>query len=158
MILFIDEADVLFGKRMEVKESNDKYNNMEAAYLLQKMEEYDGVVILATNFAQNIDEAFRRRLKFRIDFNFPGKEERRQLWQNVFPKQVPIDEDVDWELLAEYELSGSQIKNIAVSAAYLAAGVHSKITMKQLLESIGFEFEKSGKYLSQEELGLSEIG
>ena len=90
VILFFDEADVLFSKRTEVKDSHDKYSNMEAAFLLQKMEEYDGITILATNYIQNFDEAFKRRIKFVIDFPFPNAEERRQIWQKVFPPQLPL--------------------------------------------------------------------
>ncbi|NLL19928.1 MAG: AAA family ATPase, partial [Clostridia bacterium] len=146
VILFFDEADVLFSKRTEVKESTDKYSNMEAAFLLQKMEEYDGVAILATNYIQNFDEAFKRRLKFVIDFPFPNREQRRQIWKKVFPPQLPLGElDYDY-LTSRFELSGSNIKNIALYSAFLAAAEGSeRVEMKHVMAAIRNEYAKSGK-------------
>lgn len=153
-IIFFDEADVLFSKRSEVKDSNDKYSNMEAAFMLQKMEEYNGIVILATNYQQNIDEAFKRRIKFLIDFSFPDKDYRKQLWQKAFPEQLPLDLYIDFDFLAEkFELTGSNIRNIALNAAYLAAADNSRVGMPHIISSIVNEFGKSGKKLSREELG-----
>ena len=153
-VLFFDEADVLFGKRTEMKDAHDKYNNMEAAYLLQKMEEYDGVSILATNFLQNFDEAFKRRLKFVIEFPFPDAGYRRLLWRSVFPAETPLEGDVDWEFLAiQFELTGSAIKNVAVNAAFLAAGEGRAVGMGHLLTALRRELIKSGKVLSREDFG-----
>ncbi|MEG0780477.1 MAG: ATP-binding protein [Oscillospiraceae bacterium] len=153
-VLFFDEADVLFGKRTEVKDAHDKYNNMEAAYLLQKIEEYAGVSVLATNFAENFDEAFKRRLKFIIDFPFPDARYRLLLWHAIFPAQTPVEPDVDWEYLAgQFELTGSGIKNVAVNAAFLAAGEGGVVGMKQLLVALKRELFKSGKVLTREDFG-----
>ena len=153
-VLFFDEADVLFGKRTEMKDAHDKYHNMEAAYLLQKMEEYSGVSVLATNFLQNFDEAFKRRLKFIIEFPFPDLEARRLLWRSVFPAQTPLEPDIDWEFLAaQFELSGSSIKNTAVNAAFLAAGDGRAVGMGHLLTALRRELAKSGKVLSREDFG-----
>jgi SpoVK/Ycf46/Vps4 family AAA+-type ATPase len=152
--LFFDEADVLFSKRTEVKDAHDKYSNMEAAFMLQQMEEYAGVVILATNYLQNFDEAFKRRLKFVVDFPFPNAEYRKKLWDSVFPSRTPVDEDVDREYLAErFELSGSSIKNIAVGASFLAAARGAAVTMPDILTALRHELAKSGKMLSREDLG-----
>lgn len=154
VILFFDEADILFSKRTEVKDSNDKYSNMEAAFLLQKMEEYDGVTILATNYIQNFDEAFKRRIKFVIDFPFPNQNQRYQIWQKVFPEQLPLGElDYDY-LTSKFELSGSNIKNIALHSAFLAAAEGSgKVEMKHLIAAIRNEFAKSGKMFTKEDAG-----
>ena len=153
-VLFFDEADVLFAKRTEMKDAHDKYNNMEAAYLLQKMEEYSGVSILATNFLQNFDEAFKRRLKFIIEFPFPDVHYRRLLWRAVFPAQTPLEGDIDWEFLAaQFELSGSSIKNTAVNAAFLAAREGGAVGMSHLLTALRRELFKSGKVLVREDFG-----
>ena len=152
-ILFFDEADVLFGKRTEVKDSQDKYSNMEAAFLLQKMEEYDGLSILATNFQQNIDEAFKRRMKYMIEFPMPTGPERRKMWKRAFPANAPVEETVDYDFLAEkFELTGSNIKNIAVNAAFMAAAENTAIGMEQLVRALKSEYQKSGKRLTREEL------
>ncbi|MDO4539673.1 MAG: AAA family ATPase [Syntrophomonadaceae bacterium] len=153
-ILFFDEADVLFGKRTEMKEANDKYNNMEAAFLLQKMEEYDGIVILATNYMQNFDEAFKRRLKYVIDFPFPDRNYRELLWKSVFPPATPLKSDIDIDYLAgRFELSGSNIKNIAVNAAFAAAIAGGEVGMREIVASIRQELAKGGKVLNREDFG-----
>lgn len=152
-ILFFDEADALFGKRTEVKDSHDKYANAETAYLLQKIEEYQGVVILATNYMQNFDEAFKRRIQFIIEFPFPAPEYRLAMWKKVFPGRTPVAE-LDYEYLARYfELSGSSIKNIAVAAAFLAAAEKEPVGMKQVLEALRDEMVKSGKSMPPESFG-----
>lgn len=152
VILFFDEADVLFSKRTEVKEANDKYNNMEAAFLLQKMEQYEGVVILATNFLKNFDDAFRRRVRFIVDFPFPGAAERKEIWKRVFPEQI-AHEEIDWEFLSEeFELSGSNIRNAALLAAFLAAEEKERLSMKHIIEALKQEYAKNGKILGKEEL------
>lgn len=154
VILFFDEADVLFSKRTEVRDSNDKYSNMEAAFLLQKMEEYEGITILATNYLQNFDEAFKRRMKFIIDFPFPDADRREQIWKQAFPARTPVREDLDFEFLsAAFELSGSNIKNVALHAAFLAAAGQSRVSMAHIIAGIRNEYAKSGKILTREQLG-----
>jgi hypothetical protein len=153
-VLFFDEADVLFNKRTEVKDALDKYSNMEAAFMLQKIEEYEGVCVLATNFLQNFDEAFKRRLKFIVEFPFPNREYRYKLWHSVFPSHTPLSKDLDYDYLARhFELSGSSIKNIAVNAAFIAASGSRQVGMKEILQALRQELAKSGKSLSSEELG-----
>lgn len=154
VILFFDEADVLFSKRTEVRDSNDKYSNMEAAFLLQKMEEYEGVTVLATNFLQNFDEAFKRRMKFIIDFPFPEESQRLRLWHQAFPREMPLGEEPDYEFLAAaFELSGSNIKNVVLHAAFLAAAEGKTVTMRHLIAGIRNEYAKSGKTLGKSQLG-----
>lgn len=153
-ILFFDEADVLFSKRTEVKSSNDKYSNMEAAYMLQKMEAYDGVVILSTNYLQNFDEAFKRRMKLIVDFPFPDEQNRLILWKQVFPDRVPLDTDVDFEYLArQFEFSGSNIKNSALYASFLAAAGNAPVTMAHVIAGVRNECAKIGKILRPEDMG-----
>lgn len=152
-ILFFDEADALFGKRTEVKDSHDKYANAETAYLLQKIEEYQGVVILATNYMQNFDEAFKRRIKFIIEFPFPLAPCRLEMWRKVFPENTPLEE-LDYDYLAEqFELSGSSIKNIAVAAAFLAAPLKEPVGMRQVLTALKNEMMKAGKSMPPESFG-----
>lgn len=154
-ILFFDEADVLFSKRTEVKESNDKYSNMEIAFLLQKMEEYDGVSILATNYLQNFDNAFRRRVSDIISFPMPDAGMRLQMWQSMIPARLPVSDEIDYDFLAEqFELSGSMIKNTLIYASFLAAEDDQPLlTMEQILKGLSHELEKSGKKLSRDEYG-----
>lgn len=152
-VLFFDEADVLFVKRTEVKDSHDKHSNMEAAYLLQKMEEYEGIVILATNYIQNMDEAFKRRIPFMIDFPFPDEECRNKLWQKAFPKQIPWEEKPDYDFLAkQFELSGSHIKNIALQAAFFAAEEEKGVNMEFIIRAVLLEIKKTGQQISREDL------
>lgn len=152
-ILFFDEADVLFGKRVDVTDARDISANAQTAYLLQKMEEYDGITILATNLLQNFDDAYKRRIKFIIHFTFPQKERRIQLWQKVFPRKMPLGSDLDIEYLAEnFELSGAAIKNIAVNGAFLAASRQEIIGMEHIMTALQQEYEKSGKILGKAEL------
>ncbi|MEG0689213.1 MAG: ATP-binding protein [Hungatella sp.] len=144
VILFFDEADVLFGKRTEVKDSGDKYSNMEAAFLLQEMENFEGIVILATNLIQNMDEAFKRRLKFIIDFPFPDKGHRQKIWESAFPREMPLSKDIDLEFLSErFELTGSGIKNVVYRAAFFAAEEGTEVEMRQLIWAVKIEYEKS---------------
>ena len=138
-VLFFDEADVLFSRRTEVNNSNDKHSNMEAAYLLQKMEEYEGVVILATNYMQNMDEAFKRRIQFLIEFTLPDEACRRKLWEKFFPEQVEFEEEPDYDFLAkQFELSGSHIKNIALQAAFFAADEKKGVNMEHIIKALFF--------------------
>lgn len=152
-ILFFDEADVLFGKRVDVTDSRDISANAQTAYLLQKMEEYDGITILATNLLQNFDDAYKRRMKFIIRFTLPQREQRVQLWQKVFPKQMPLSGDMDIDYLADnFELSGAAIKNIAVNAAFIAASRQEITGMEHIMTALQQEYEKSGKILGKAEL------
>lgn len=146
-ILFFDEADALFGKRSEVKDAHDRYANIEINYLLQKLEEHKEIVILASNMASNIDDAFVRRMNFRIEFPFPDEKNRLLIWKNIFPKNAPLDSNIDFDLLAkQFQISGGIIKNVAVLAAFFAAESESKyITTKDLIKAIVREFKKMGK-------------
>ena len=150
-ILFFDEADALFGKRSEVRDSHDRYANIEISYLLQRMEAYEGVTILATNLRANLDEAFTRRLQFAVDFPFPDEAERLRIWQTLFPPEVPREPDIDLALLARrFKLAGGSIRNILVSAAYLAASDSGKVSMEHLLHSTRRELQKMGRLVGDE--------
>lgn len=150
-ILFFDEADALFGKRSEVKDARDRYANIEIAYLLQKIEEYDGIAIMATNLRQNIDEAFTRRIDFMIDFPFPDVEHRYRIWQVHFPEQAPVEAEVDLHMLAErYRLAGGNIRNAVVAAAYLAAANGGAITLDHIRHAVRREYQKMGRLLEGE--------
>jgi ATP-dependent 26S proteasome regulatory subunit len=145
-ILFFDEADALFGKRTEVSDAHDRYANIETSYLLQKMEEYEGVVILATNLRENMDDAFTRRIRFIVEFPFPNEENRHHIWKNQFPKEAPLKKDIDYEFLSkQFRVAGGNIKNIALNAAFLAARNGNVIDMEHILKSTRTEFEKIGK-------------
>ncbi|HEU0083721.1 MAG TPA: ATP-binding protein [Bradyrhizobium sp.] len=145
-ILFFDEADALFGKRSEVKDAHDRYANIEVGYLLQKMEEYEGVAILATNLGGHIDEAFLRRMHFIVEFPFPDQEYRRQIWKVVFPHEAPLADEVDFDALArEIKLAGGNIKNIALAAAFYAAGNGQIIQMPHLWQAARREHQKLGR-------------
>lgn len=152
-ILFFDEADALFGKRSEVPDSHDRYANLEISFLLQKIDAYQGTAILATNLRQNMDEAFLRRLAFTVNFPFPDEANRRCIWQKIWPAETPVGEDVDFNDLAKrFKLTGGNIKNIALAAAFLAASDGGVVTKDHLFHATGREFEKMGKALSRIEL------
>jgi hypothetical protein len=145
-ILFFDEADALFGKRTEVSDAHDRYANIETSFLLQKMEEYEGVVVLASNLRENMDEAFVRRLRFIVDFPFPDEAHRLRIWRTHFPPPAPVGADLDWEQLAkQIAVAGGNIKNIVLNAAFLAAAEGGAIGMRHVLHSARREFEKIGK-------------
>ncbi len=145
-ILFFDEADSLFSKRTNVSSSNDRYANAETSYLLQKVEEYSGVSILATNNMQNFDAAFKRRMSFIIPIGLPDEPTRVQLWKKAFPGNAPLAKDVDFEVLSKaVEMSGSSIKSAAVSAAYMAAAADSKINMEFISIAVDRECLKNGR-------------
>lgn len=153
-ILFFDEADALFGKRTEVKDSHDKYANVETAFLLQKMEEFNGLSVLATNILQNIDEAFIRRFTYVIRFPFPDSAYREQIWRGMFPKLVPLGADVDIPFLAErFHIAGGLIKNIALGASYLAMAEQSDVQMRHILRAARDELNKTANLFRPEELG-----
>lgn len=141
-LLFFDEADAFFAKRSDVSDSNDRNANAETAHLLQKLEEYEGITILATNLKENIDEAFRRRIRFMIHFRLPDADVRRTLWHKMFPPQAPLEEDVDLDFFAEqFELSGSAIKEIVFNAAYMAAAEHGSIGNRHIIEALKLNFQ-----------------
>jgi ATP-dependent 26S proteasome regulatory subunit len=152
-ILFFDEADALFGKRSEVKDSHDRYANIEVSYLLQRMEQYDGITILATNLRSSMDEAFTRRLQFAIDFPFPEEPDRLRLWQTLLPPQVPRDESVNLSLLARrFKLAGGNIRNVIVSAAHIAAANGRVVTQSHLMHGIRRELQKMGRLIDEREM------
>lgn len=153
-ILFFDEADALFGKRSEVKDAHDRYANVETAYLLQKMEEYEGITILATNLRGNMDEAFTRRLVFTLDFPFPEEEYRKRLWESVFPKEAPIGSDVDFGFLSSrFRIPGGNIRNIALKAAFYAAKDNSDIRMIHIIKAVKREYQKMGRICVKSDFG-----
>ena len=141
-ILFFDEADALFGKRTEVKDSLAHYANIEINYLLQRMESYRGLAILATNMKSALDKAFVRRLRFIVDFPIPGIEERREIWRKVFPPDTPVDEALDYQRLAALNMTGGSIQNVALNAAFLAAQEGGRVTMPLVLNAARTEFKK----------------
>jgi SpoVK/Ycf46/Vps4 family AAA+-type ATPase len=145
-ILFFDEADALFGKRTEVADAHDRYANIEVSYLLQRMEDYDGIVILATNFRDNMDDAFVRRIRFIIDFPFPDEDSRLKIWRKALPLRTPVAADVDFDwLAARIRIAGGNIKNIVLNAAFGAAQDGTALGMRHLLHSCKQEFQKIGK-------------
>jgi AAA+ superfamily predicted ATPase len=153
LVLFFDEADSLFGKRSEVKDARDRYANIEVSYLLQRLEAYDGVVILASNFEKNIDEAFVRRIHARVEFAVPKPPERRLIWKRNLPDTAPVvGVDVD-DLADRFELSGGSIRNAAVHAAFLAASEGSAITMEHTVRGVGREYRKMGKLIKADDFG-----
>jgi SpoVK/Ycf46/Vps4 family AAA+-type ATPase len=153
-ILFFDEADALFGRRSEVRDSHDRYANSEIGYLLQKMEEYQGAVILATNFRKNMDDAFVRRMHFTVEFPFPGECDRRRIWEQVWPQGTPRSPDLNLEFMARrFEMAGGNIRNIALSSAFLAAADGRVITMPHLIRATRREYQKMGKVVTEGEFG-----
>jgi len=148
-ILFFDEADALFGKRSEVRDSHDRYANIEISYLLQKMEQYEGIAILATNLRQNLDDAFLRRLQIVVEFPFPNEAQRRQIWELLFPPETPRSEEIDFGLLAsQFRIAGGNIKNIVLGSAFLAAADGGRVDMTHLWQSAQREYQKLGKILA----------
>ncbi|MCL1856162.1 MAG: ATP-binding protein [Kiritimatiellaeota bacterium] len=154
VILFFDEMDSLFGARTEIKDAHDKYANMQTAYILQRIEEYEGVLLMATNLINNIDEAFMRRIQYVLYFTLPAPGQRHALWQGMFPREAPLHSDIDFAYLAEnYEISGGVIKNIVISAAFCAASEQTQISMKHVVTALQIELAKQGKVLIKEDLG-----
>lgn len=153
-VLFFDEADALFGKRSEVRDSHDRYANLEISYLLQRMEAYDGLAILATNLREHLDDAFTRRLSMIVHFPAPDEPGRRRIWQRIWPLETPLAADVNFDFLArQFKLAGGNIQNIALNAAYLAAADGGVVTMGHLRHATRREYQKMGKALSDLELG-----
>lgn len=142
-VLFFDEADALFGKRTELKDAHDRFANIEVAYLLQRMEEYEGISILATNLRDNLDAAFSRRFQTIVEFPFPGIEERRAIWEGLLPSAARVADDVDLDVLArDISMAGGSLKNIVLLAAALAVEHDEEISMKHISRATTSEFHK----------------
>jgi SpoVK/Ycf46/Vps4 family AAA+-type ATPase len=150
-ILFFDEADALFGKRSEVKDSHDRYANIEINYLLQRMEAYGGLAILGTNMKDALDQAFLRRLRFILRCPFPTAQQRRAIWERAFPAETPTD-GLDFEFLARLNLTGGSVQSIALNAAFLAAGRRAPVTMELILGAARTEFRKLDRPVNENEL------
>jgi len=147
-VLFFDEADALFARRTDVKSANDRYANLEVNYLLQRMETFDGVTLLATNLEQGLDEAFKRRVRFSIQFELPEEAERKKLWISMFPPRVPLAPNIDWDLMAKrFEMAGGYIKKAALRAALIAAEARRPITTADLIEAARQEYREMGRII-----------
>jgi SpoVK/Ycf46/Vps4 family AAA+-type ATPase len=153
-VILFDEADALFGKRSEVSDAHDRYANVEVAYLLQRMELFEGIAILATNLRANLDEAFTRRLDTLVDFPEPEKEYRRLLWERSLGRDMPRAEDLDLGFLAQsFKLSGGAIRNITTAAAYAAAESARPLEMRDLVRATQREYLKLGRMVVESEFG-----
>ncbi len=153
-VLLFDEADAIFGKRSEVQDARDRYANVEVAYLLQRMERFDGTAILTTNLRANIDEAFLRRIDALVDFPLPDEEMRRLIWERHLPPSLPRADDVDLAFMAaSFDLAGGNLRNIAVAAAFLAAADEGVLTMEALIRATGREYRKLGRLCVPSEFG-----
>jgi SpoVK/Ycf46/Vps4 family AAA+-type ATPase len=149
-ILLFDEADAIFGKRSEVKDSHDRYANIEVAYLLQRMESYSGLAILTTNLKNSIDTAFLRRIRFVVEFPFPGHGERSRIWARAFPRETPT-QGLDFARLGQLNIAGGNIKNIALNAAFIAASSGQPVGMEHIYRASEAEYSKLEKPLTQSE-------
>lgn len=153
-VLFFDEADAIFGKRAEVRDAHDRYANIESAYLLQRLETFDGLAILATNLRSNIDEAFTRRLDAIVDFPSPTAELRRRLWEQCLAPPLPLADDIDLDFCAEsFELTGGNIRSASTTAAYLAAAVARPVGMTDVVTAVEQEYRKLGRLVLAGEFG-----
>lgn len=153
-VLFFDEADAIFGKRSEVKDAHDRYANIESAYLLQRLETFDGLAVLATNLRANIDDAFTRRLDAIIDFPAPTPELRRSLWVRCLAPPLPVADDLDLDFLSRaFELAGGNIRSASTTAAYLAAAAGTAVTMTQVIAAVEQEYRKLGRLVLEREFG-----
>ncbi|WP_151769754.1 ATP-binding protein [Streptomyces abyssomicinicus] len=150
-LLLFDEADALFGKRSEVKDSHDRYANLEVSYLLMRMEAYRGLAVLTTNMKQALDTAFLRRIRFVVDFPFPAEHERAEIWRRVIPRQAPV-KGVDPDLLAQLTVAGGSIRNIALSGAFLAAEEGDRLEMRHMLAAARTEYQKLERSLTPGEV------
>ena len=151
-ILLFDEADALFGKRSDVKDSHDRYANIEVSYLLQRMEAYRGLAILTTNMKSALDTAFLRRLRFIVQFPFPDLAQRTEIWRRIFPRRTPV-EDLDFIRLARLNVAGGNIRNIALNAAFLAADQEEPVRMSHILSASQMEYRKLERPLTDAEIG-----
>jgi len=148
-MIFFDEADALFGKRSEVKDAHDRYANIEVSHLLQKLEAHDGAVVLASNLRRNMDDAFTRRLHYVVEFPAPDAVQRERLWRTMFPPAAPLADDIDFGFLArQFELSGGDIRNVILEAAFLAAQDATAIGMRELVRALSRQLAKEGKMAS----------
>ncbi len=153
-VLHFEEADTLCGKRSPVKDAHDRYANIEVGYLLQKMEEYEGIAILSTNLRSNMDEAFTRRLRFIVEFPFPEEPDRHRIWEVHFPPEAPRDGDIDLAFLArQFRIAGGNIRNIVLNASFLAAAAETAIGMRHLLRATRRELAKMGRDCPPAEFG-----
>ncbi len=153
-LLFFDEADALFGKRTEVKDAHDRYANIEVNYLLQRVEQFEGIVVLATNLQRNVDEAFLRRMHEVVEFPFPDETLREGIWRGHFPRETPCEDEIDFAFLArQFKLTGGNIKNIVLNAAYLAAQESNPISMSHLILATKAEHQKLGKMCVKSDFG-----
>jgi SpoVK/Ycf46/Vps4 family AAA+-type ATPase len=147
-ILFFDEADALFGKRSEVKDAHDRYANLEIGYLLQRMEEHTGTTVLATNRVGDLDEAFMRRFHFILNFPMPKPPERRRIWEGMLPRDAEREAGIDFDVLVrDYEISGGEIRNSVLSAAFIAADEGVPIGLQHLKRGLRRELLKVGRVL-----------
>ena len=154
VILLFDETDALFGKRTEVKDSHDKNANVETSYLLQKMEEYDGITIMTTNFLENIDKAFFRRITYVVHFTFPDVASRKEIWKKMYTKGIPLSKDIDFDYLSKrFEIAGGSIKNVVINSSFMAAAESNKVEMKHILRALEYEIKKQGKIVSKTDFG-----
>ena len=153
-VLLFDEADAIFGKRSEVRDARDRYANVEVAYLLQRMERFDGLAILTTNLRANLDEAFTRRLDVIVDFPMPDERARKALWRMHLPSLLPQSDDLDLEFMAKrFRLSGGHVRNICMTAAFLAAERAGAVSMVDLVRGTEREYRKLGRLTLEDEFG-----
>lgn len=154
VILFFDEADSLFSRRTDVSQASDKYSNSETSYILQRIEDYSGVVILATNLIQNFDPAFMRRITYSVKFEKQDPQTSLKIWKNCIPKELPIDPMIDFGVFAEnLDLSGSSIKAVMISAAYMAADENCRVEARHIVQALKYEYQKQGRLISSVDLG-----
>ncbi|HYP24609.1 MAG TPA: ATP-binding protein, partial [Actinomycetota bacterium] len=152
-VLLFDEADALFGKRSGVEDARDRYANVEVSYLLQRIESFDGVALLTSNLRGNVDEAFARRLDAVVEMPLPDEAARLRLWHVNLPQTLPRDDGVDLTFLARFELSGGNVRNASVSAAYRAAAADRAVTMHDLVRGVAQEYTKLGRLCTEGEFG-----
>jgi len=153
VVLFFDEADALFGKRSEVSDSHDRYANIEVASLLQRIEAYSGIVILATNLRANMDDAFLRRIHVSVDFREPEEAQRLEIWKHSIPESAPTEDlDLPW-LAKQFRVTGGNIRNAATTAAFLAASAEHATTMDDLVRGLDREYEKLGRLRTESDFG-----
>jgi SpoVK/Ycf46/Vps4 family AAA+-type ATPase len=151
VLLLFDEADALFGKRSDVRDSHDRYANIEVSYLLQRMEAYQGLAILTTNLKSALDKAFQRRLRFTVNFPFPDTSQREAIWRLIFPARTPT-QDLNYPKLAQLNMAGGNIRNIALNAAFLAAESKTPVRMNHVLQAARLEAQKIERPLSEAEI------
>jgi SpoVK/Ycf46/Vps4 family AAA+-type ATPase len=153
-VLFFDEADALFGRRTEIHDAHDRYANLELSFLLQRLEDYEGVAILASNLAQNIDDAFVRRIAITIEFPFPDASARAAIWRRHIPAATPLDGDIDFDRLgAAFKVTGGVIRKIAWNAAFLAADDGDRLALHHIARAARREYARMGKPFPADEEG-----